>query len=153
MLLGSLIRPDLVFTDLPASDRQAVLHAFAGRIAGLGLVASGDGLFQKLWEREQLGSTGHRLRHRHPALQAPGPQAGPRGRRAGRPAGGVEFGAADGRPVKVLFLVVSPSGSPAEHLQVLAAISRWVRADGHAEKILGLRDSAAVYDLLREEGG
>jgi mannitol/fructose-specific phosphotransferase system IIA component (Ntr-type) len=65
---------------------------------------------------------------------------------------GVDFGAADGRPVKVLFLVISPSGSPGEHLQILAAISRWVRMPQNAGKLLALRDPAAVYDLLRNEG-
>jgi PTS system nitrogen regulatory IIA component len=157
VLLGSLTRPDLVFPDLPAADRQEVLHAFADRIAALGLVPSGDVLFQKLWEREQLGSTGIGSGIAIPHCKLPGlsqgivavglvgePDAGD---------GGVEFGAADGRPVRVLFLVVSPSGSPAEHLQILAAISRWVRTGQHAEKILGLRDPAAIYDLLREEGG
>jgi PTS system nitrogen regulatory IIA component len=64
---------------------------------------------------------------------------------------GVEFGAADGLPVKVFFLVVSPGGSPAQHLRVLAAISRWIKADGHAGRLIGLHDAARVYDLLRDE--
>jgi PTS system nitrogen regulatory IIA component len=154
--LGSLTRPDLVFTGLPASGRQEVLHALADRIAGLGLVKSADGLFQKLWEREQLGSTGIGSGIAIPHCKLPGLAQGIVAVgliESGETGGGIEFGAADGRPVKVLFLVVSPSGSPAEHLQVLAAISRWVRADQHAEKILALRDPAAVYDLLQEQGG
>jgi mannitol/fructose-specific phosphotransferase system IIA component (Ntr-type) len=65
---------------------------------------------------------------------------------------GVDFGAVDGQPVKVFFLVVSPAESPAEHLQILAAISRWIRADQHADqhagRLLALHDPAAVYDLL-----
>ncbi|HEY3567509.1 MAG TPA: PTS sugar transporter subunit IIA, partial [Thermoanaerobaculia bacterium] len=65
---------------------------------------------------------------------------------------GVGFGAVDGQPVKVFFLVVSPAEVPAEHLQILAAISRWIRADQHAARLLALRDPAAVYDLLRDEG-
>jgi mannitol/fructose-specific phosphotransferase system IIA component (Ntr-type) len=48
--------------------------------------------------------------------------------------------------------VVSPSESPAEHLQVLAAISRWVKADHHVEKVLRLSDRDAIYTLLSEEG-
>jgi mannitol/fructose-specific phosphotransferase system IIA component (Ntr-type) len=44
--------------------------------------------------------------------------------------------AVDALPVRLFFLVVSPSQSPAEHLQVLAAISRWVRAPDRIEKVL-----------------
>lgn len=157
MLLGELTRPDLIFPDLPATDRQEALRALAHRVAERGLVASGDDLFQKLWEREQLGTTGigsgiaiphcklPGLAHGIVAVGLIGPGAGPAGE-------GVDFGAADGKPVQVLFLVVSPSGAPAEHLQILAALSRWVRAAGHAEKILALRDPAAVYDLLQDQG-
>ena len=65
--------------------------------------------------------------------------------------GGIDFGAADGQPVRVFFLVVSPAESPAEHLQILAAISRWIKVEGHAEKLLALHDPAPVYDLLCDE--
>jgi mannitol/fructose-specific phosphotransferase system IIA component (Ntr-type) len=150
VLLGSLTRPELIFPDLPAADRQEVLRTFAGRIAGTGLVKSGDELFQKLWEREQLGSTGIGSGVAIPHCKLQGLDHGIVA--VGLIPEGVDFGAADGRPVKVLFLVVSPSGSPGEHLQILAAISRWVRVPQNAGKLLALRDPAAVYDLLRNEG-
>ena len=150
MRLGSLTRPELIFADLPAADRQEVLRAFADRIAGLGLVKSGEELFQRLWEREQLGSTGIGAGIAIPHCKLQGLAHGIVA--VGLVPGGVDFGAADGRPVQVLFLVVSPSGAPAEHLQILAAISRWVRAGRHAERILALRQPAEVYDLLRDEG-
>jgi nitrogen PTS system EIIA component len=155
VLLGELTRPDLIFTDLPATDRQEALRALAGHVAERGLVTSGEDLFQKLWEREQLGSTGIGSGIAIPHCKLAGLK---RGIVAvgligqGQAGQGVDFGAADGKPVQVLFLVVSPSNSPAEHLQILAALSRWVRADGHAEKILSLRDPAAVYDLLQDQG-
>lgn len=151
MLLGSLTQPDLVFPDLPDADRQDVLRALADRVADRGLVPSGAELSARLWEREQLGSTGIGGGIAIPHCKLPGLARGivAVGLVKG---GGADFGAADGKPVRVLFLVVSPSGSPAEHLQVLAAISRWVRASGHAEKILGLQDPASVYDLLQDPG-
>lgn len=150
MLLGELTRPDLIFPDLPATDRQETLRALAGRVVERGLVASGEDLFQKLWEREQLGTTGIGSGIAIPHCKLPELARGIVA--VGLLEGGVDFGAADGKPVQVLFLVVSPSGSPAEHLQILAALSRWVRADQHAEKILALRDPAAVYDLLQDQG-
>ena len=150
MRLGSLTRPELIFPDLPAADRPEVLRAFAERIAGLGLVKSGEELFQRLWEREQLGSTGIGVGVAIPHCKLQGLAHGIVA--VGLAPGGVDFGAADGLPVKVLFLVVSPSGAPAEHLQILAAISRWVRAGHHAERLLALRQPGEVYDLLRDEG-
>jgi PTS system nitrogen regulatory IIA component len=146
--LGASIRPELIFPDLPAADRSEVLRTFADRVAGRGLVSSGGELFQRLWEREQLGSTGIGSGIAIPHCKLPGLAQGIVA--VGLVPEGVDFAAADGRPVNVLFLVVSPSGAPAEHLQILAAISRWLRADRHAERILALRDPAEVYDLLAE---
>jgi PTS system nitrogen regulatory IIA component len=148
--LASLTRPELIFPDLPAQDRPSVLRALAGRIAGLGLVRNADDLFQKLWEREQLGSTGIGSGIAIPHCKLPGLSEGVVA--IGMVPGGVDFGAADGQPVKLLFLVLSPSASPAEHLQVLATISRWIRAAGNAERILELREPAAVVQLLEQEG-
>ncbi|HTG31518.1 MAG TPA: PTS sugar transporter subunit IIA [Thermoanaerobaculia bacterium] len=151
MGLGALTRPELIFPDLPATDRPGVLRALAERVAGQGLVNNGDELFQKLWEREQLGSTGIGQGVAIPHCKLNGLRQGVVA--VGLVPAGVEFGAVDGQPVKVFFLVVSPGGSPAQHLQALAAISRWIKADGHAGRLLGLHDAARVYDLLRDEDG
>jgi len=65
----------------------------------------------------------------------------------------VDFGAVDGEPVRLFFLVVSPNDAPAVHLQALSAISKWVKADHHVDRILALRDRQAIYQLLQGEGG
>jgi nitrogen PTS system EIIA component len=149
--LAALTRPELIFPDLPATDRSGVLRALADLVARQGLVKSGEELFQKLWEREQLGSTGIGQGVAIPHCKLNGLRQSLMA--VGLVPAGVEFGAVDGQPVKVFFLVVSPGGSPAQHLQALAAISRWIKADGNAGRLLGLHDAARVYDLLRDENG
>jgi PTS system nitrogen regulatory IIA component len=147
--LGALVRPDLIFPDLPAAEWHEVLRELAGRIADRGGAGSAEELFQRLWEREQQGATGIGAGVAIPHCKLPGL------RRAvvalGMVPAGVEVGAADGEPVRLFFVVLSPEESPAEHLQGLAAISRWLRwlkGKGNAARLLALRDPAAVYDLL-----
>jgi PTS system nitrogen regulatory IIA component len=147
--LGALVRPDLIFPDVPAAEGPELLRAFAERIAARGVVRSGEELFQGLWEREQQGSTGIGAGVAIPHCKLPGLRRGVVA--VGIVPAGVELAAADGEPVRLFFLVVSSDEAPAEHLRSLAAISRWLRADRHAAKILALRDPAAVYDLLCEE--
>jgi PTS system nitrogen regulatory IIA component len=148
--LGSLTRPDLIFTDLPAADSSKILRALSERVARSGLVRDPEELFHQLSEREQLGSTaiGGGIAIPHCKLKglAKGVVA------LGVVPAGVGFGAADGKPVRLFFLVISPSESPAEHLQVLAAISRWIKSGGHTEAILALHDPRAIYDFLQEGG-
>ncbi len=150
MRLASLTRPELIFPDLPGQDRAAVLRELARRIAKAGVVRDPEDLFQKLWEREQLGSTGIGSGIAIPHCKLPGLSHGIVA--IGLVPAGVDFGAVDGQPVRLLFLVLSPSATPGEHLQVLATISRWVKA-GRAERILALREPAAVVELLEQEGG
>jgi PTS system nitrogen regulatory IIA component len=151
MSLGSLARPELIFPDLPGTDRAGVLHALAERLAGQGLTPNAVDLYQKLLEREQLGSTGIGAGIAIPHCKLSGLKRGVLA--IGLVPQGVDFGAADGQAVKAFFLIVSPSESPSEHLQVLSAISRWIKADRHAERLLALHDADAVYDFLQEEGG
>jgi PTS system nitrogen regulatory IIA component len=63
----------------------------------------------------------------------------------------VDFDAEDGEPVDLLFLLVSPEDAPAEHLRSLSAISKWVKANQHVEKIRQLDDAESIYELLERE--
>jgi mannitol/fructose-specific phosphotransferase system IIA component (Ntr-type) len=65
----------------------------------------------------------------------------------------IDFGAVDGKPVAVFFLVVSPEDEPAEHLRALAEIARWARADRHVERLRKAESADAIFELLRREGG
>lgn len=149
MNLGSLVRPELIFADLEAQDRLGVLHLFADKLAEQGLVADPQELFGKLLEREQLGSTGIGQGIAIPHCKISGLKKGivavavaPKG---------VDFGTADGVPIRLFFLVVSPNESPAEHLQILAAISRWLKTDHHAERLLALSSRESIFELLNGE--
>ena len=150
MRLGSLTRPELIFLGLRAADRSGVLRAVAERLAESGLVRDADELYAKLWEREQLGSTGIGGGVAIPHCKLKGLGRGIVAVAVLGAADAVDFQAVDGKPVRVLFFVVSPSESPAEHLPVLAAISRWMKAGRHVERILELDDRESIYRLLEE---
>lgn len=148
MRLADYTSPALVFPSVPGSDAVTVLRALSERLVEQGVVEDGDELYRRLWEREKLGSTGigSEVAIPHCKMEdvdrvhvAVGlcPQ-------------GVDFAACDDRPVRLIFVVVSPVDSAAAHLQSLSAISRWVRADDHLKKILRLDDREAIFDFLRD---
>jgi mannitol/fructose-specific phosphotransferase system IIA component (Ntr-type) len=149
MHLGSLIRPELVWSDLPAGGRQGLLRDLAERIAAQGGVGDAGELFAKLWERESLGTTAVGAGIAIPHCKLPGLRRGVVA--VGISRAGVDFGASDGEPVHVLFLVVSPADSPAEHLQVLAAISRWLKGGHRAAALRSLTSAGDVHRFLAEE--
>lgn len=146
MRLDAPVSPDLVFPDLPAFDVSTVLRAFSDRIVATGKLHDADALYAALWEREQLGSTGigHGIAVPHCKMDGISEVL----LAVGHLTQAVEYGAVDGRPVRLFFLVVSPSAKPAAHLQCLAAISKWVQKSGRVDELLAAKDVDAVLELL-----
>lgn len=149
MGLGSLTRPELILSDLTAKDSTELLRVFADRLAQAGVVKDASDLFRRLREREQLSSTGIGAGIAIPHCKMPGLKQAVLA--VGLAPQGIDFGAADGQPVRLFFVVVSPESSPAEHLRVLAAISRWIKSGSHAGKLLALRDPQEIQRFLEEE--
>lgn len=149
MRLSSLTRPDLIFVDLPGADGPTVLRAFAERVVERGIVPDADRLYRLLLEREKLGTTalGQGVAVPHCKIEGLDEVVVALGL-FGK---GIEFEATDDIPVRLLFLVISPTAAPAEHLQSLAAISRWVKTDHHIDRILELREPQAIFELLEKE--
>ena len=149
MQLHSLTRPDLIFPNLVGHDAETFLRTFSRKIEECGLVKDAKQLYEKLREREQLGSTGIGFSVAIPHCKLPGIDQVKLA--VGTSRDGVEFGAVDDKPVHLFFLVLSPTKDPAAHLKSLAAISKWVKADEHIERILQLESAEEIHELLKED--
>ncbi|MFQ5527798.1 MAG: PTS sugar transporter subunit IIA [Thermoanaerobaculia bacterium] len=149
MELEGLTRPELIFPSLAGSDQASALWALAESMAKAGVIADAHRVYEKLLEREELGSTGigdgvaipHcKVKRLEEVVVA-----------VGILGEAVDFGASDGLPVRLLFLVLSPEKSPAAHLKSLAAISRFVQADSHVQRILERPERDFILELLRQD--
>ena len=149
MHLWALTSPELVFPQVPGSDRSTVFRAMAERLADTPLVDSCDELYRRLWEREELGTTaiGSGVAIPHCKLEGLDDVVVA----IGLSEEGVDFESEDGAPVSLIFLVISPEDAPAAHLRSLAAISKWVKTNSHVDKILALSDPNEIYELIKQE--
>ncbi len=147
MRLEALIDPELVFSDLECFDRSTLLRGLAERLVRSAHFSDVDELYGKLWEREQLGSTGIGAGVAVPHCKMAGIAQVVVAVALLREE--IDFDAVDDKPVQLVFLVVSPEDQPAAHLHCLAAISKWIKAASHVERLL--EDPSAIHDLLREE--
>ena len=132
---------------MKASGKKALLAELAGRAAALYKLDERR-LFDRLLERERLGSTG-----------IGGGIAIPHGRMGGidKPVGlfarlghPVDFDSIDERPVDTVFLLLAPEGAGADHLKALARVSRLLRDRGLVEKLRATENADALYALLVE---
>jgi len=148
MHLGDLISPEAVVPSLKTQSKKQLLQELSVRAARIADLPERD-IFDVLWQREQLGSTG----------LGQG-VAIPHGKLAGlkrivgvfaRLAEPVEFDAVDGEPVDIVFLLLAPEGAGADHLKALARISRLLRDGSAVEKLRASNDAATLYALLTQE--
>ena len=145
MRFTDFLSEECVLPDLRARDRDEVLHALATRLATC-THASAPKLEALLAERERLSSTAvgegvaiphcriDRLRQ-ITACVAVHPQ-------------GVDFGARDGRPVRLLVTLVSPENAAGMHLSLLARIAALLRDARLCRAVLEAPSSAAIRLLL-----
>jgi PTS system nitrogen regulatory IIA component len=126
---------------------EETLSEMARRLEASGDVKDAGALTARLLEREKLGCTGlgNGLAIPHGKL------AGLEGVLVaiGVVPGGVDFHALDGRPVRLVLLVLSPADAPAGHLQALARISRLVKTPGVTDAILSARSPEEIARGLR----
>jgi nitrogen PTS system EIIA component len=105
--------PDAVLASVKASSKNSVLAELASRAAAL-FKLDERRLFDRLLERERLGSTGIGS-----GIAIPHARLGARDTPVGlfaRLASPVDFDSIDDRPVNLVFLLVAPEGSGADHL-------------------------------------
>ncbi|HWP35278.1 MAG TPA: PTS sugar transporter subunit IIA, partial [Thermodesulfobacteriota bacterium] len=106
-------------------------------------------LLGALLERERIGSTGVGEGVAIPHAKLAGVR-----RLVGafaRSRGGIEFGAVDGRPCRLFFLLVAPEDAASDHLRALARVAKLMRDPEVRRRLLEARDQEALYTLLAEE--
>jgi PTS system nitrogen regulatory IIA component len=145
MEITDLLTPDQVVARLRATSKKQALQDLSRRAAEI----TGQperAIFSVLMKRERLGTTGvgngiaiphgklatlERLYGLFARLEHP-----------------IDFEAIDDRPVDLIFMLLAPESSGADHLKALARVSRLLRDKGACEKLRGTDDQLALYALL-----
>jgi PTS system nitrogen regulatory IIA component len=145
MQLSDFLDFEAIRVDLAAGNKRQLLNQLA-QISAARLSLDPSVIADAIAERERLGSTGFG-----------GGVAIPHGKlekidrvyaMAVRLAAPIDYKAIDGQPVDLVFMLLSPPDAGAEHLKVLAAVSRLVRHGGTVEKLRGARSRDAMAAVL-----
>ncbi len=145
MHLSEFLDFDSIKPALSAGNKRALLQQlafFAGQQLGIDPAT----IAASVNERERLGSTGFGQ-----GVAIPHGKIDTLGRiycLFARLAEPVDYRAIDGRPVDLVFLLLSPTDAGAEHLKALAAISRVTRHAPTLEKMRGARSRDALAAVL-----
>lgn len=142
---NDLLVADAVSSDVAVANKKQLFQKL-GQIAQDVYGADASEVIERLTERERLGSTGFGGGIAIPHAKLDGLDkvhgavlllAQP-----------IPFDAIDEAPVDIVFMLLSPTDSGAEHLKTLARVSRLLRNETQLARIRGVRSEAALFALL-----
>ncbi|MCZ1009617.1 fructose-specific PTS transporter subunit EIIC [Streptomyces lydicus] len=138
-----------VKTQLDADGKEAAIREMAELAAGTGRVADVDELVRVALAREAQGTTGlgEEIAIPHAktdAVTAPVVAFA-------RSADGIDWGAPDGTPARLVFMISVPEAAAGdEHLRILALLSRKLMDTEFRTRLQGAEDEAAILCVLGE---
>jgi len=148
--IQNLLVHDMILLGLEHKDREDVLREIVSFLKKKNRIDKEKDLYEKLIQREDLGSTaigsGVAIPHcklkgiKDPIVMLAVSKDG------------VNFHSLDGKPSHLIFLVASSPENPSLNLQILAAIAHLVRkANSLMKKILEAENVSKILDIIKEE--
>ncbi|NLI78055.1 MAG: PTS sugar transporter subunit IIA [Candidatus Riflebacteria bacterium] len=148
MQLADVFKEDLVSLDFKAENKDDAIEKFVKTIEKAGMVDDAQALKNALHEREKLGTTGvgngiaipHARANTIKDLTVA----------FFRSKDGVNFGAIDGKPVHLIFVLLAPIASGGPYLKLLAKISKLLRSDEFRGDLMEAANVKTVLQIIQE---
>ncbi|WP_240205690.1 fructose-specific PTS transporter subunit EIIC [Vibrio sp. CyArs1] len=120
-MMKEILNAQLIKLDLAATDKDAVFNELADVLVNAGKVSDKQQFVKDVWAREETGNTGFEdgiaLPHAKSASVVSPAIA------VGISKQGIEYGAEDGQPSNIFFMIASPEKASNFHVEVLAKLS------------------------------
>jgi len=145
--LAKYLRPDQIAPELEATTKEDAIETLLGLLADKGLVRDRDAARRDIFAREELIPTGldHEVAIPHARTDAVSDLVCA----VGRSRMGIDFGADDGKPSKIVVLTLSPKSAFAPHVHFMALMSRILDEEGRRD-ILKAGGRREIFRALAE---
>jgi len=148
-LLG-VLHPEAVNLELASRSRRGVIRELVDMLVATGVVTDKKALCEAVLERESLATTGVGEGVAFPHPRKPSGQYVQQSAVAfGRSSPGVDFGAVDGEPTNLFFLVCTPDEGA--HLKILARLNRIMRSSALKRELMEAGTSEEAIRCVRRE--
>ena len=146
MKIIDLLDDRSILLDGRVADKKAALDQMVELMDASGKLRDKETYRQGVYAREQEGSTG--IGEGIAIPHGKGDCVSKPGLAAMVVKDGVDFDSLDGKPVDLVFMLISPENSGADHLTALAALSRILKTEGSCDKLRKARSTDEIYAIL-----
>jgi len=148
MKLSSFTDPKYIDLGARVGDKTAVIAAMVKLLGRSRQVGDADAFLRDVLGREELVTTGvgYGVAFPHAKSEAVSSVVFA----FARTAGGIDFGALDGKPVRLIFLIGAPKASEPSrvYLNLMARLSFLMKDAGNRERLLSADSVGEVLSLL-----
>ncbi len=145
MKISDILSADSIFAEMKANNKRQFLQELSAKAAVINAIDERT-LVDAILERENLGSTGYGKGTAFPHARIDGAKSV----KAvfARLSSAIDFDAIDGKPVDLVFMLISPETNGADHLTALATLSRVLKNDETCEKLRLAKSKEEIYAIL-----
>ncbi|MEZ8586508.1 fructose-specific PTS transporter subunit EIIC [Vibrio cyclitrophicus] len=145
-MITTLINKDLIKLSLSADSKEDVFKELIDVLYAQGRISDKAQFLADIKAREEQGNTGFEegiaLPHaKSAAVIKPAVVIGVHKQ-------GIEYGADDGQPSKLFFMIASPDGGDNHHIEVLAELSSKLIEEGFIESFMNAQSEQEALELL-----
>jgi mannitol/fructose-specific phosphotransferase system IIA component (Ntr-type) len=146
MLLSEIFTVDRIVVDLASKTKTELFHELVSFLDVSGAISDADRVMDALWQRESVMSTlvAPNIALPHASLWLFKKTVGV----FGISREGIDYGAPDGKPVRVVMLLIDDRYEADKHLTILKKTARLVGTPNFLSKIMDCTDPRDVYDLI-----
>ena len=146
MNVADLINQDSILINIESKSKKNILETISDNLAN-GDLGQKDAIFDKLYEREKLGTTafgeGIAIPHaRIPNIKSPKILFM-------KLSEGIDFDALYNKKVDLIFSLIVPDTKDASHIEILSKVASLVDSKTLVQKIRDLSDKQKILDLLK----
>ncbi|MBN1687068.1 MAG: PTS sugar transporter subunit IIA [Spirochaetales bacterium] len=138
-----------ILLDLRVKRKKDVIAALVESLAAAGHIANAKQVTKNVLLREKTASTG--VGHSAAIPHWLSVEIDKTVMAFGRTVFEVQFGAIDGKPVRLFCLIVGPADRPNEHLQLLSRLSRILRHEECIDALLAAEEKDEVRRIFSRE--
>ncbi|RPH99355.1 MAG: PTS sugar transporter subunit IIA [Calditrichaeota bacterium] len=149
MSLLDVLTEEVIAVPLSSCDKNGAIRELIALVRKSGKISNEDEVYDAVMMREDKSSTG--LEKGIAVPHAKTAAVNKIAAAIGISRDGIDFGSLDGKPSKLIFLILAPPAQSGPHVAMLSEIARMTQHPGLCNELVEAKSAAKVLSILNGE--